>query len=605
MRRLCLNFISWLLLPSLPRAMHASPWREWQPSVGGFIFTISSLRAHLDQSTSDLLTDSTAFSESPDTAKGIETEDGGPADAQAGIRCRRAKDEGADENVSAAHHAGTVFADGMDSMRQSTLNFDGCAPALRDDDSDDGDCSSCDCGAHTENMNDEYMCICSRERCDYETNPESCNCHICWEERIEEDLSLCALRPGYFHHHHESHFTDAVWEDDQWDHEVLRYYEYSCTPKDLKQFVQQRGLLDVFPAGLTLKYYYIKELVTADNARVFRFLDLPPELRNEVYGYLLAPWSHYHRHAGILRVCKAINKEATEILYADNLITCEFWSRDSYGEKKVRINTHNYLGVRAVSFTQLPTAIDCYPRFLARIRKLKVDLNINMQYAALSPMRNHVADFLRSGLLALASVMMTTGRLRTLEVNFNVDLQAHDVEAEFVASILYPLRRLRNVEAKLGGNADIPDSLREDVIGDMCLQDPSFNTLKHCQLVLSDAEAYMRLINLLDPSPANRERRDGSSRAALIARQVQYLRSKMTNARSLFADWLGEVKVQTHLAKLQKQLEDVPVAKTKEMVESMSKTTRDRVQYQQTEHQRWSIGDLARAKSPSPDPAPL
>lgn len=493
--------------------------------------------------------------------------------------------------------------DATDSMRQSTLNFDGCAPALRDGGGYDS-CSdiSCDCSECIANMNDGYTCICQLEGCDFEVALESCDCEICWENRIDEDPVLEFQRPGFFHEHQESAFADAVWRDPHFDDNTMEYYDDVCSSKDLKQFVRQRGLLDVFPAGVTLKYYYLKELFPADRNRVFCFLDLPPELRNEVYGHLLAPRCHYYCYTGILRACKTIHKEATEILYADNVITCSFWSQQTKSERKVRINRRDYSGPEAVEVTQMPTAIDHYPNYLARIRTLKIDIHIDISPRCASTTRNCLVDFVRSGLLALASVVMDGGRLRTIKINVQ---SSYPLEAEVLASMLYPLRRLRKVEAKIGGDVQMPESLREDMIGDMRLQDPAFNTCKHCRLVLADAETYLALVNLLDPLPTDRAHRSGSSRAALVARQVRYLQSKMTNGRSLFADWLGEVKVQTHLAKLQKQLAEVFPDKMKEMAESMSKTTGDRMEYQQTEDQRWTIGDLARAKSPSPDPAPL
>lgn len=53
------------------------------------------------------------------------------------------------------------------------------------------------------------------------------------------------------------------------------HYE-KCTPAQLKSFVKQRGIIDPYPTGLTLKYFYIKLLVAADRyPRRFRFLDLP------------------------------------------------------------------------------------------------------------------------------------------------------------------------------------------------------------------------------------------------------------------------------------------------------------------------------------------
>ncbi|KAF2158811.1 hypothetical protein M409DRAFT_30686 [Zasmidium cellare ATCC 36951] len=486
-------------------------------------------------------------------------------------------------------------------MRQSTLNFDGCAPALRDDSDDDGESiDSCGCSDHTATMNDYYECICSREDCDFENDPESCNCNACWEDRIDQDPTLCAVRSGFFHRHQENAVADAFYDDSRWDDQFLAYYDEQCKPKVLKQFVLQRGLLDAFPAGVTLKYYYIKELLTADSVRVFRFLDLPAEMRNEVYGYLLAPQQRYTRRTQILRTCKAIYNEANEILYADNVISCAFSNRQDSSGKRVIINHRTYSGANALELSQLPGAIDHYPSFLARLRKLEIEIHMDLPYAAAN--RNPIVDFVRSALLALASILMEGGRLKGLRVR--VSTTSGTLQDKVVASVLYPLRRLRNTDLTFAGDVEVPDFLRNDMAAELRLREPVFNTLMHCRLILSNAEAYLRLIDVLDPLPSNNPQRMGNSRAAQMARQVRYLQGKMVNRRSLFADWLGEVKVQTHLAKLQKQIEEVFPNEMRKMVEGIGKATSDRQAYQQ-EHQRWTIGDLSRAKSPSPDPAPL
>ncbi|KAK3684604.1 hypothetical protein LTR37_020104 [Vermiconidia calcicola] len=68
------------------------------------------------------------------------------------------------------------------------------------------------------------------------------------------------------------------------------------------------------------KVDYIKALKQADKAMHFRFLDLPPEYRTEVYRYLLTFVDSWTCYPQILATCKQIQQEATKVFYGNNLI---------------------------------------------------------------------------------------------------------------------------------------------------------------------------------------------------------------------------------------------------------------------------------------------
>ncbi|KAA6409401.1 MAG: hypothetical protein FRX48_06954 [Lasallia pustulata] len=70
--------------------------------------------------------------------------------------------------------------------------------------------------------------------------------------------------------------------------------------------------------------------MAALNNNIFPFLSLPGELRNPIYRHLLVggPRLNNPRYAQILRTCKQINREATGILYAENIVRIAISSSD-------------------------------------------------------------------------------------------------------------------------------------------------------------------------------------------------------------------------------------------------------------------------------------
>lgn len=103
---------------------------------------------------------------------------------------------------------------------------------------------------------------------------------------------------------------------------ALAYSE--CTDTELQTFIQARGL----HIAWTTRRNVISSLRAADHNATFRFLDLPPELRNVLYIDTLTlhkkdgkTLKKYCQGAAILSTCKQIYNEAKDVLYADSEIT--------------------------------------------------------------------------------------------------------------------------------------------------------------------------------------------------------------------------------------------------------------------------------------------
>lgn len=270
----------------------------------------------------------------------------------------------------------------------------------------------------------------------------------------------------------------------------------SSSPAELRQYVKDRGLPDPYPQGITLKYFYIVALDRADDTKSFRFLDLIPEMRNLVYKQLLifgfcgkCPVVHGFCHPAILQTSKQVYKEAKEILYAENTITCLF---------AVLVNR----GAVARRFTQIHTTIaDGYevrlscvfhgmaaiPDWFRLIRSLQLTIDVHGNGSV-----SRARSFAQGCTLNLASFLMDKHSLKKLQVHVINHLDNVDA-AKLTASIMYPLRRLRGIsEVQITGNVD--PSLSQAVVTDIQrAPEEVFNTVPHLYKLRSEGWAYVHL----------------------------------------------------------------------------------------------------------------
>lgn len=103
---------------------------------------------------------------------------------------------------------------------------------------------------------------------------------------------------------------------------------YMCTLSELRNFIRNRKTLTAAESDALRTYhksYLVGCLERLDRTATFRFADLAPEIRLEVYRHLLVGKDREPSHApgrvietAILRTCKAIYAEAEPVLYSDN-----------------------------------------------------------------------------------------------------------------------------------------------------------------------------------------------------------------------------------------------------------------------------------------------
>lgn len=299
------------------------------------------------------------------------------------------------------------------------------------------------------------------------------------------------------------------------------HFEYdNCTPKQLKKFVQDRRLKDPFPEGLTLKSTYIRILIAADKVWKFRFLDLPPEMRNLIYDELLIrkafryPWNKV-MHPQVLSACREVHSEASEILYAENVLTCEFSVHyDEFGD----VEPYILLVQQELYDTQwfvLPKSA------LHRINTLNIKIRVNLE----DDDQEHACGFMPNTLLVFASSFMSGHAWTRVNIDLSFVHKDDDLRID-AAAILYPLRRLRGIK-KVQVTGDLPIELAEAIQHDMQSSKPSMNTLWRQQAAKMRGWAYLRHYRLQhDKSDSIYE--DGSLEQRIFTKSKE-LRGKLDN----------------------------------------------------------------------------
>ncbi|KAK5114223.1 hypothetical protein LTR85_010288 [Meristemomyces frigidus] len=391
-----------------------------------------------------------------------------------------------------------------------------------------------------------------------------------------------------------------------WCLETLNYDR--CSSRELKAFIAARGLEDPYPAGLTLKWFYIPVLEKADKApKPFRFLDLPPEMRNMVYTELLTlPDCTCPKHCicfpQILRTSRQIYDEAVPVLYGENHINCTFFAapRAVGVEKYVRIHTTSpchHPSPDTNRFSVVPSGMSAYPDFLKRVNHLSI--NINLDYALLDDFDDDAIEMAEVAvmwmgrcLLNLASFLVDGHRLKTLEIHFISDDEY--VEYEQADECLYPLRRIRNV-TKVMVDGTVDDETIAAIKSELPDTTPAFNTIKAFTLLRDEANAYIKLEHNLDLSkdpyeqgPDSHNAKAASKHDAVafcaaethtraMRRLINEIESRLTSTG--FASLHEENKVLDLIAKLQQHVDVAGQTRLSRTIRTLTSATKARARY--------------------------
>ncbi|SMR54407.1 unnamed protein product [Zymoseptoria tritici ST99CH_3D1] len=238
-----------------------------------------------------------------------------------------------------------------------------------------------------------------------------------------------------------------------------------CTLKELSKFAADRRVT-VTPSAasikrnkdaLPLKRQYVTALRQADDDRVFNFLELAPELRVFVYEELLTLQSHTC-HPQILATSRQMHREASNILYGDNLIEIRLTLYPVTVNGRI---CEGELGRRRGSKIT-------WPAWLQRVQKLRIEVpSIDEMpiFAGIQHLeggslaRSAVPLVAEEGLRNLCEFLAEKHRLRSMRIA-SATIPLKDIVSS-TRTFLYSPRLLGGVRLEYEG--DIPELMRNEV----------------------------------------------------------------------------------------------------------------------------------------------
>lgn len=220
--------------------------------------------------------------------------------------------------------------------------------------------------------------------------------------------------------------------------------------KDLLRLAEALGLVQrrthrprgQYPTRLEL----VAKLKSGNPNRMYGFLDLPPEVRNRIYGHLLNTGSLRTCSLGILAVSRQVNTEASGLFYA-----CNTFNVRVYRDRIAVDNVGTYAGslLDLGNMTNFP-----WPRPLQKAKSIAVVLQDPVYHwetekGSSEPsviLANHQRLLWSNWVLySLCTFLEQTKQIRSMELHFHNLWMIHVMLTNGLErNILYPLRMLRS-----------------------------------------------------------------------------------------------------------------------------------------------------------------
>lgn len=253
------------------------------------------------------------------------------------------------------------------------------------------------------------------------------------------------------------------------NHIIFRYGHYSS--EELEGFVKARSVVvPLGEAGSRTKIWKTRLVLALDRAdrhASFRFLDLPAEMRNWVYGDLLVfSDSKKYCYPQVLATTHQVNKEASGILYGENRFQvsivadpddtfadndCDYYNSWRF-HVPFRISVYGNL-----SLIQQPERTDIlelqrclqptagpnpWPAFLSRAENIGIDIKLADPYEHVDrngQPTNGDVTFCNRALYTLSCFLQDGHSLKNMEIHVNVNKEKMSIKK--LEEMLYPFCR--------------------------------------------------------------------------------------------------------------------------------------------------------------------
>ena len=204
-----------------------------------------------------------------------------------------------------------------------------------------------------------------------------------------------------------------------------------CTFTELKRFTRDRGI----DAKLKDRKHVTRALRAADREATFRFFDLPPELRNIVYGLALGveevedgdKIKHIVAEAAILASCRQVYNEASGLLYGERYFPLKLHLGRKPYTLLLHLNGRSLGRGYAGSNDDLQALSINWPSFLNKIQHLDVVVQLDKFISPrLSSAGEKSARLMNHALHELQQTLAKKSSVRSLRVKVVSHAQLSD-----------------------------------------------------------------------------------------------------------------------------------------------------------------------------------